>query len=42
MALLCINLVVVEHVLYVIVGKDVGRRDDGGWSMVGKTSLHRV
>jgi hypothetical protein len=41
-ALLCINLVVVELVLCVVVSKAAGSRDDGGWSMVGKTSLRRV
>jgi hypothetical protein len=41
-ALLCINLVVVELVLCVVVNKATGSRDDGGWSMLGKMSLHRV
>jgi hypothetical protein len=36
------QLVVVELILYVIVSKVAGSRDDGGWSMVGKTSLHCV
>jgi hypothetical protein len=42
MALLCINLVIVELVLCVIVSKAAGGRDNARWSMVGKTSLHRV
>jgi hypothetical protein len=42
MKLLCINLIVVELVLCGIVSKAAGSRDDGGWSMVRKTSLHRV
>jgi hypothetical protein len=41
-ALLCINLIIVELVLCVVVSKAAGSRDDRGWSMVGKTSLHHV
>jgi hypothetical protein len=41
-ALLCINLVIIELILCVIVGKAAGSMDDGGWIMVWKTSLHRV
>jgi hypothetical protein len=40
--LLCINLVIVELILCIVVSKATGSMDDGGCNMVGKMSLHRV
>jgi hypothetical protein len=35
-ALLCINLIIVELILCVVVGKAAGSREDGGGSWCGK------